>query len=298
VPVVNVTYDWSQEQFGGDTARRGWTVLMSSVEDSGILAERAVGIPRLNDPHPKDSFRRAEQPKTSRKNNNPLLWQVVVDYAQASKSDSSSRSTDNPLDAPAVIEWDFVSSMEEIDRDIDGNPIVNSARQRFDPMPQEEFLYPVLRITRNEATDNAAQRVLYRGAVNSDPFYGVGPGQARLNGIPARRIVSGLLIYWQKTYTIQFRDAPPGEKDASKAWHTRILDQGRFTRVMENVLIAKGIDYKAVLDGEGRSVSDPVLLDGAGQALGMKKKPVWLYFNTRKALPFRVFHLPTGSARR
>jgi len=297
--VLSVKQSWSMSSAGGDAVRRtgarGFTVLLDGADDidrATLLGQTAPGIPRVGEAHPADGWLRAGRAQVSVRS--PILLEVRVDYAV-----QTGGGADNPLLARPTRRWTWAVSQEEVDRAYDGKPIVNSAGQPFDMLPVAEFVDPVLEIGRNEAADNPALRIKYAaegGAINSDPFYGAQPGQARMLAIEAEEVQSGNFIYWHKTYRVQFRAGPAGEPDsAKKAWCRRVLDQGTWgARIVQAATAGQSQlvqQIRKFVDERGFPLDRPVLLDGHGALLARGQAPTYLYFERGPRLPFGIFHL-------
>jgi len=295
--IIDVKEDWrglgAEIDTEGATAPRIFTVKFDAA-DSPIqrpfLAQNAAGIPTLNSAHPY-------KPWLYVKNKNvesigPFDFEVTVNYTTRSTTGGQEGEmqdpTESPLEAPWIVEWDFVMSNEPIDTDIDGKPIINSAGESFDPPITKDFHDLLLRIQRNEATFNPIIANDYKGAINSDWFWGFAPGLVKCVQFTARTAIRGTFWYWQVRYAFQMR------KDG---WQRRIIDEGYRTKTGE--LTSEGrAKYKNITDDgtpEGDPVSQPVQLNGEGAELPQSAidagSIAFLYFNLNKSLPFSVLGL-------
>ena len=176
MPVVNIKQKWSPTSSeASKTSRRarlGWSVLLDGNDDPGteaIVARQATGIPRVGDPFPTDFFLRARNVAASPVGSR--LFDVLVDYEAPPVVDG----IDNPLDQPALIEWGSLGTIEAVENDADGKPIINTAGQPFDPAATNQINDLVLRITRNEPSFDVALAVQYYNVVNSDFFLVASP---------------------------------------------------------------------------------------------------------------------------
>lgn len=267
----------------GYSARRTFLVLVSSVDDPPILAETADGIPRLGEAYPGYEFLRVSKVDAAVDSTSELVYIVNVDYSN-SVSGNESGDTENPLLQPPEISWDFEESNEPVYQDGDGIPILNSAGQTFDPPIELEVADPVLTITRNESSFNAAMAVLYANVVNSDSFWGP-PGQAKMKPITASRGFKNNIYYWRVTYRIVFR---PNYPNGNSGWTRNILDEGRYE--LKNT--ANGPQLIPIMNA-GAPASDPVLLDGSGSVLAVGSDPIFRFVRPRR-LPFSVWGLPNS----
>jgi len=215
-----------------------------------------------------------------RQGEGPYIYEVTANYI----------SIENPLDLEPEIEWGKSVSNQQIDRDINGNPILNSAGQSPDPPISEEFNDLVFRMTRNEEFFNALLAHEYKGAINSDIFLGFDPGFAKCIEISGKRARVADLIYWKVTYEIHFRLSNPIPGTPKIGWIRRLVDEGRIEKT--------GVDADGIpellqnKDKEGTVLSEPVLLDGEGKKLADGEPAVYLEFETRRKLPFSALNLP------
>lgn len=107
------------------TARRYWIVSNADdVED----AMDASGIPSLGDSHPLSASLKCVD-VSSEGNDGPTVFDVIARYAipdDGANPDGGGTATD-PLDEPVRVLPRTMLESVEVDRDIDGNPLLNSA---------------------------------------------------------------------------------------------------------------------------------------------------------------------------
>jgi hypothetical protein len=184
---------------------------------------------------------------------------------------------ENPLLRPPKIKWGQAKFQKAVTQDTNGDPIVNSALERFDPPVEIDDSRPTLEITRNEPTYQQALAMKYRDAVNSDPFFGFGIGTVKVDSITADFRWENGYGYWEVSYVFHIRP---------EKWNpTEILDCGFYH------LDAAG-KPAAIRDAVGSNLSAPVLLDGKGQQLQPGAKPVFIPFDFYEIQPFADLHLP------
>jgi len=190
----------------------------------------------------------------------------------------------SPLADPWIVEWDFVTSNEPIDTDIDGKPITNSAGESFDPAITKDFHDLLLRIQRNEAAFNPIVADNYEDAISSDYFWGFEPGKVKCVQFTGKTAVRGQFWYWQVRYAFQIR---------KEGWQRRLLDQG-FRQYNETT---EKYEHIQIEDETGNkiNVTEPWPLDGHGHALSQSDVRAgvaeFLYFELDKSLPFSVLGL-------
>ncbi len=182
----------------------------------------------------------------------------------------------NPFDEEPKISWGFASSSEPIDLDIDGQPIVNSAGESFDPPLNKDVDDLVYRfeVARESFDENQAAR--YMNAINSDGWFGFEPFTARMKSFNGTQARVGGVFYWNVIYEVHIR---------FDGWPRRIVDEG--FRELQTELDSEGKPtYKMIKDKDKNPLSQPVLLDGAGKKLSAGADPIFLEKHVNKELPF------------
>lgn len=285
--IRNVAESWSEAELGEDKGRRVFTVLLDGTDSPAARlaqAQTAAGIPRRGEVHPFRPAITASEPTVRCKA--PYLYEVRVEYSIS--GGGRIEADKGPLAQRPTRRWSWQSSTEQVDWDFAGKPIVNSAGQPLDPPLTMEIIDPVLEISRNEPLRDASSMIAYRMAINSDPFYGAAPGQARMLSVSSEEVQEEKLVYLRTIYRIAFRPGPQGEADAEKkAWCTRVMDQG----TCEGGDWGQGHELKPIYDEHGVPISSPVKLDGNGKELADKDKAIWLYFETGPRMPFKPLGL-------
>lgn len=212
------------------------------------------------------------------------------------------------------LEWDFVERnvvqytafeaiLYEGNRDITPQdmrrpkgaiPIVNSARDFFDPPLEEENARLVLKFTRAIADYNPLLAFNYANVLNSDYFLGLPPKTILLKPIKAKAVFDKGLAYWRISAEMHIR---------FDGWYHDIWDAGMREFItaadIENggkKFEGKEAGYNHIKNAEGTFVTEPVLLDGQGHALAIpgntkaidfrEQTPcIWRY-RTKAMLPF------------
>ena len=209
----------------------------------------------------------------------PLLYLVVCSYEVRGAG-----GEDDPLDAPPVIEWSFTHGSEDVDQDIDDEPIQNSAGEGFDPPLQKLWGDQVLRITRNEADFDYDQALSYLYHVNSGAFLGRAAGTALFTDIRAVRVYEAATEYDRVTYEITFRTTGP-------KWQLHVLDQG--FRYKTGKPLADGSPQLESAKVDGELATKPVLLKADGTKLPDGEDAHWLDFQVYDEADFDTLSLPT-----
>lgn len=182
----------------------------------------------------------------------------------------------DPLERQPQISWEYRETQEPLNEDIEGNPIVNSAGDPFDPPLLQDFLQPILKLTRNEANFDPALAYIYRGKVNATTFFGADPGYVKVGPITPQRVFNqDIGWYWTVSYEFIFNE---------KTWTTRVYNVGY--RHLDPDDDTKKIE---ITDRYGQKISSPWPLDEDGQPLPQGSDPVILEFETAEKIDFSVF---------
>ncbi len=237
-----------------------------------FLAKADSRVPQIGEAHPFDPWVFVSDRAVAVRNNSPLAFQVTVNYAEI----------ENPLEQPTIIEWLDASTTEPIDTDIDGNALVNSSDEPFDPPPTEEFDDLLLRGVYNVAEFNPVGASIFKNAVNTDFFQPRGspvafaPGQGKVVTYVSREIraITGN-FYVEVTVEIQFR---------ATGWKRKFVDQG--FRIKTGTDDDDKPTYEEIKDDDGNPISEPVFLDGSGGKLSEGDPVVRIEYDTKPLLPF------------
>ncbi len=244
------------------------------IESSTALTEQTVLAlgPGIGAKHPRLSglYATSKSCKPTRKD--LKAWQLTVNYQSVP---ANVQYEENPLARPPVVTWSSVSYEEEIYKDIAGKTILNSAGDYFDPPIRVARSRWQVSYKRNRAW--IPTWILdYTDAINSDQFtiggLTVPRGYAKLDRIEIgpMQIENGV-TYYEVSYTFTLQ---------KESWQPKILDQGLYEKV-------GGVRRRIRVSGE--PVSEPVLLDGTGQALANPAPENAVYLTQYKAyreLPF------------
>jgi len=302
------------------TVIRRFRVLTNDLADGPMIATNAVGIPFLYQTYTfgNEGFplMRCRSITPKRDEANPLLWMIECRYETADlkgftgtdNNAGGGTGTENPGDYenPLLELAEIETRTEKYEivmdsvYDLDTQMVTackNSAGEKFDPPPMKEESRLTLTITRNEPMTFAHPYldVYYKDAVNSDAWgWGLQPGQAKMKGITAHRVVRQLpngtpFAYLRVSYVM----------DLKPDWDLYILDAGHFYMEQEDPL------------GNGQLVKVPKefktddqhprigLLDGKGNKLPGEPQggtPVFVRFRPYRRIPFGLLNLPTNWA--
>lgn len=235
----------------------------------------APEVPPIGSQHPDDP--NAYLRRITVENTDPKFgWTVMLDY------DDSQVLSEDPTSDPAVTDWDGEQYQRPLVIDEDGNLVVNSAGDPFDP-PEMIDDSRLISTTIKNMSVVPTWIMQYANAVNSDAFvldgFSVDVGQAKMqrprvsrqqwrNNIPFREVV----------FTINYRE---------EGWLSNLLDAGFRERDYSGALV------NILNAGDSEEPSAPVPLDGAGAALDNPSPTnnVNLTFRAYRRLPFSILPL-------
>lgn len=223
--------------------------------------------PKLNDPHPSNPDLKALEVRPDRKG--IILWHVLVTYAVPEDGNrhpgKNSDDSGDPTRKPTEWDWDDGVEMEEFDRDIEGNPIVNSALDPFSTPAQATTQTLVIVAYRWYTSFDVERSQLYRNTVNEDDWRPSGTlfggrsipaGTAKCVSIrPTARLTSNAR-YVEVMHRFELR---------ADGWKYRVMDQGRrMNAVSNNVGTVQPI---VLVQPPKAPISQDVRLDGSGRPL-------------------------------
>lgn len=260
--MATVTRQWSSEELApGESAAYVFEVLGAATAREAIGAN---GVPGRGSWHPEDRLLIAKQPNAQRKSPNGAdgaggYWHVRVAYVLAESDEGKENENEDPLAKPATYRWRLGLQGEQFDRDIEGNPIVNSAREPFSTPPTADVMTLTLTVERNERAFNLNKAFFFHNAVNSDVWVvpGTGgqtvqPGQARCLSIQPTSEYSRESAYVPIAYEIEFQ---------ADGFDIRILNQG------PRAATGNANGASRILDSSQEPVTTDVLLNARGQPL-------------------------------
>ncbi len=283
---VSRTGAWTVDE--GRKYVRIFRVLMSSTYDGPNLAIQGCGVNRGDQYQPNgnefefDNNAYAHTLTATQEDGDGLGWLVVVEYGPYSSLWAGGGPTQNPLMQPIDVEWDWRTQEIVADIDVDGNPILNTAFDPFDPPLMEDDPRPLLTVVRNEPTFNVAQAIQYRNAVNSDAFGGFDPLFARCLPIKSKNLFhQDVGWYSQTTYQFEFRPAT-SDSSGQNGYRRTVLNQG-----MRALSTVTGVKYHPSY--KGVTITEPILLNQSGYQIDKGEDPYYCIFQTKPELPFAVF---------
>jgi len=197
-----------------------------------------------------------------------LDWIVTANYGTPEEEE-------NPLNERPKVSWSLAQFQENVEYDINGKPILNSAGEPYSEPVQIDQSRLVLTITRNEASFNPALALAYADAVSATTFKGAPAGKVKVANIASteeehKNVAGG--VYSKTTYTFHFN---------SRGFQKKLLDHG-FREKVEGKL-------KHILV-QGQKITEAALLDGTGKQLPEGGQPKFKDWHVYPKLPFGIFN--------
>lgn len=185
----------------------------------------ATGIPQLRSSHPEAAavFCNSVGPQESV---GPVFSIVPVTWQGELSSDDPD---DDPTNKPPEISFGSVTSTEELDEDINGQPLTNSVGETVTGISDEIWDY-VLKVKRNFRTFSSYAWRQYARSYSNDVFFDNWPaGTASLRGFNVNIVNYGTRqVYFETTANITFRE--PYNTVNARAWWKRYRNEGLYTR--------------------------------------------------------------------
>ena len=256
-----------------------WVVTTDDPNDGPLTVLAAPGLPAMhahyaigNDVNTSLTVRERNPNRTA---NNRQVWEVECVYS--SRTDTADFADPNPFARPPQVSWTTQPFQAVAKYDLYGTPLTNVINEEFDPPYMADDMRLTLSYTRNEATNDIPFIFSYRNTVNSDQFAGFAPGEAKMAGIEASRHVENKIVYWETTYTIQFKNrvVDPQSKvylhmgnaweqiGFVPPWNATLLNVGFHERVN----VAGGSQIVRFRDKRGSAVPNPQRLNIGGYRL-------------------------------
>src|SRR5690606_29650508 len=115
----------------------------------------------------------------------PAVAAYRVSYA--TKQRTGIEVDPNPLDAPPDISWGGSELTQVTQTDAEDDPIVNSAGDLYDPLPERPVRGGEVEISINTSTNPASWCTTYSYTTNNAEWYGVAQGNALIGKITASK---------------------------------------------------------------------------------------------------------------
>jgi len=245
----------SSEGLAKTTSSRSWRVVTNNRYDDDVFVIRyglsSNLLPQLYSPHPSWQALTARKVTASNQADSPHHYIVTVEYSSAplDKEDKDKEDNPDPTTRPAVIKWNTVLYREAVEKDVDGDAILNSAGDYFDPPIERDRSNWTCVVRKNLANPPTWLLDYNNCPINSSSFtvdgVSVQARKARLSMIDiGEKQIENDVNFRTVTITLEFK---------KEGWQASILDQG-LKEVDGGVLKPITVD--------GKSITSPQLLSG------------------------------------
>lgn len=235
-------------------------------------------LPELYAPHVRDKVARVKTISVRQADDAAEKFTASVTYD--TKFEQPQELPKNPLARPVRYYLELMQFERVVDTDNRGRPIVNSLGMPFDPPLMQDDSRQVLVAVRNIANifELTSLQQTYKDAINTNPFYGAKPRQAKIVSITSgEEQRENAVNYFEVAIRVAFR----GEGDT---WDRKLLNVAMKRRIRNS----DGSYRIADTDKDGNKISSPIMLnrDGTMVREGVDE-PVWLTFRTYPERDFR-----------
>ena len=276
---------WSIE--GGRSYQRKFRVASNSQNDGPAVALSALGMkygdrynPAYN-VHEADLFAYAGSYTVEQEGEDGLDWVVTITYGWYDALTSGGGPDQNPLLMPIEVSWNLRDHELVLEQDINGNAVLNTAGDPFDPPLVIDDPRLVMTVVRNEPIFTVNYVLQYRNAINSTPFAGFQPYYCKVLNIQSRSQFHQLIGYYYQT-TYEFEFLSPKVNDNGMGYRKSILNQG-----MRALSVVTGKPYHITLHGQ--PINSPMLLRKSGILANPGDPPYFLTIQAYPELDFSIF---------
>ena len=262
-------------------------IVESDRRDEDEMSVRlAAGIPRMWAQHPTETYAHVSNIDATQRDD-PWFWDVTVTYQNLPLDD---QEEENPLDRAPVVSYGAAKFQRIAYKTIDGVPIVNSAREWFDPPLMIDDSRPVIRVQRNLDSFDINLAMQYQDAINADSFLGLPRYYVKVDSLNAQQErakvtvggVEQVITYWNVAAEFHVN---------YDSWIAQPLDAGYCT-ITATTASGQPVSRERIYSPvNGANLCQPVPLDGEGQQLADGADPVYLQFRVYREMPFSVLGL-------
>jgi len=251
---------------------RVFRVVTDSQSDGPYVVGSATGLPLIGSVHNEDPG--AWCYELTPENTDPWRgWTVSALY------DSVQELNENPLNEPAVIEWDGENFDEALVVDRNGHAVLNSAGDPFENAMRERTRRVVMVMKNVDAVPTwmlDAEDAVNDAMFTLDGFF-----------IPANKAKIGApkLGRWQTRNGTRYREMHLMIKLNKDGWNFKPLDAGFRFRNGANELVR-------ITSDDGTDITTPVCLDGSGAVLSDPTPSTAVYGDVEQYPEFDFSTLP------
>lgn len=291
-----------------DRQTEEWDIVVDAAGYSSTRILQEAALPNAYSPHPDNpNLRCTGEHQIRRVEGSPIHFVAIVTYEtpppgsplpEPEQLESDKKPQERERE-PYLEEWSTVKSQEQIDVDVNGDPICTVNGEQFDP-PVTEDVHDIQVVfgknmnNRNQALIDAA------GCTNTDVFLGYAPGQCMIDQVSCKYLTdpNNGNDYWRQTTTVLIRRTPPqnpGNLQNGDLWKKRIRAEGYIVNIgtidnpeYRNARIDKATTEASPKEADGTESTTPKLHDPTtGEQIDDPKKAEWYYFRTRGEIAFQ-----------
>ena len=252
----------SSEGLAKTTSSRSWRVVTNNRYDDDVFVIRyglsSNLLPQLYSPHPSWQALTARKVTASNQADSPHHFLVTVEYSSAplDKEDKDKEDNPDPTTRPAVINWSTKLYRESVEKDVNGDAILNSAGDYFDPPIERDRSNWTCVVRKNMANPPTWLLDYNNCPINSSSFVVDGvqvqAERARLSMIDiGEKQVENDVNFRTVTITLEFK---------KEGWKASILDQGLKEIGAGPATAGGGQPALAPITIDGKSITSPMLL--------------------------------------
>lgn len=245
-----------------ERTKRSWTIKVDSLSDNSLtIGSELIGstLPTLFQAHPNNIYSTARSMQIV--NTKGLIWKATADYSTEPITQSQKERSEapNPIDRRVKISWASNSYDMAVVKDIDGNAVVNSAGDYYDPVPSQPWESLSFQFRKNYLQP-PTWMVGYLNSVSTVDIVILGitipAGYAKFtqpNGGEEQE--ENGQTYYEASWQIEANVRP---------WQLQLLDEG-----MRRIDPSDATKRIKIQDGNdpAEDITSPALLDGSGGVL-------------------------------
>jgi hypothetical protein len=187
------------------------------------------------------------------------------------------RHASSPLNIYPHVTFEGVNAQRLCEVDYQGDPLLNTAYDNYDPIPEVDDVKCVIRVKQNLSTFSPATIFFYSNLINSDTWFGMVPHTVKCDppkGTVAYHQACG--SYWEVEWSFlcnpnQVYD-PTTSSWITLGWDKRIPSRGYRQLVSGS--------WQKIVNADGSDIDQAAFLSSAGAALTPPVSPTNIVFTT------------------
>lgn len=250
-----------------DSAERNFLVWTNNRSDEAYVIMTSGMVPLIGSPHPTLLLQTARKITPKRLNKSPYMWTLRVEY---SDKPVKPPQDPNPLNRPAAITGAARQYSKYTLFDRDGNAILNSAKDPYDPIEMDDARW-IIRVSKNLPYN--AIPLLPNNVINQDPFTITQLGitgdtetlklqEQEFSDIKFEYVLEGIayvgITYRTFSFSLAYRE---------EGWVYKTTDRGYRAKDPSDGTGPYPVTVQEFGSKIWRPVTKPVFLDGSGNTL-------------------------------